>query len=181
MKKIFVDLEKCYKCRPCSAKCGYFYHRGFAEDSMAAGGGSEAPVNRMFGGNDGVSTILERISKMLVCRQCEAAPCVKGCVFDALEKQEDGKLKRYNMLCTGCQTCSLACPFGVVYPQTVPYLTSQCDYCVERCGENEVPLCVATCPEGAIQYIEVEESPEKDLFSIGEHLVAHAIPWRKGS
>lgn len=89
MKKLFIDLELCYKCKKivppkfrlrrneggpvspkspdeggCIAECSYFYHPD----------------------NDGVSTLLERATRMLVCRQCEAAPCVAGCVFDALEK-----------------------------------------------------------------------------------------------
>lgn len=159
MKKLFIDLEVCYKCKKCIAECSYYFHPN----------------------NDGVSTILERASHMLVCRQCEAAPCVVGCVFDALEKQEDGNLKRYSMRCTGCQTCSLACPFGVVYPQVVPYITSQCDYCVGACKEGEEPLCVKTCPEGAIKYIEVEESKKDDIYLIGEHMAVHSIPWKKES
>ena len=157
MKKLFIDLELCYKCKNCTGECSYFYHPD----------------------NDGVSTLLERAARMLVCRQCEAAPCVVGCVFDALEKQPDGKLKRYNMRCTGCQTCSIACPFGVVYPQIVPYLASQCDYCLESCKPGEDPLCVRTCPEGVIKYIEVEESKKDDIYLIGEHLAVHSIPWRK--
>jgi len=157
MKKLFIDLEVCYKCRECTAECDY-YNRDE---------------------NDGVACVLERATKMLVCRKCETAPCVEGCIFDALEKQEDGTLKRYNMKCTGCQTCSIACPFGAAYPQIVPYLTSQCDYCLESCGEEGEPLCVRTCPLGALKYIEVEESEEGDVYIIGKRLAVHSLPWRK--
>ena len=156
-KRLFIDLEACYKCKECTAECDYSHRTD----------------------NDGVSCLLERVSKILVCRKCEAAPCVKSCVFDALEKQPDGTLKRYNMRCTGCQSCTMACPFGVIYPQIVPYLTSQCDYCLEQCGEGEEPLCVRTCPEGAIKFIEVEESEEDDVYLVGDHLAVHSIPWRK--
>ena len=156
MKRLFIDLEICYKCKECVAECSYFYHPE----------------------NNGVVSLLELVSKVEVCRRCEAAPCVEACVFDALEKQPDGSLKRYSMLCTGCQTCSLACPFGVIYPEIVPYITSQCDYCVGRCNGNE-PECVKTCPHNAIKYIEVEESKENDIYLVGEHLAVHSIPWRK--
>lgn len=157
MKRLFIDLEICFKCKECTAECDYYFHPN----------------------NDGVGALLEQASKILVCRKCEEAPCVKGCVFDALEKQEDGTLKRYNMRCTGCQTCTMACPFGVVYPQIVPYITSRCDYCLEQCGEGKDPLCVRTCPEGAIKFVEVEESEEKDIYLIGDHMAVQSIPWRK--
>jgi len=156
MKRLFIDLEVCYKCKECTAECSYYFHPK----------------------NDGVSAILERASKLLVCRKCESAPCVQGCEFDALEKQPDGTLTRYNMRCTGCQTCSIACPFGVIYPQIVPYITSQCDYCIERSNDNKPPLCVSTCPLGAIKYIEIEESADKDIYLVGEHLAVHSIPWK---
>ena len=155
-KRLFVDLEICYKCKECTAKCSYFYH----------------PENK------GFLTLLERASQVLVCRKCEEAPCVKACPNDALEKQSDGSLKRYGMRCTGCKSCTLACPFGTIYPEIVPYLTSQCDWCLGRLDEG-VPECVITCPYNAIGFIEVEESKEKDIYLIGDNLSIHSVPWRK--
>lgn len=157
MKRLFIDLEKCYRCKDCVVKCDYYFHPE----------------------NDGISSLLERISKAIVCRQCEAAPCVKACIFEALEKQPDGTLKRYNMRCTGCQTCSLACPFGVVYPRIAPYISSQCDFCLEQIRQGKSPACVEECPEGAVQFIEVEESEEDNVYLIGEHLAVHSVPWKK--
>jgi len=103
---------------------------------------------------------------------------VKACPNEALEKQPDGTVKRYSMRCTGCETCTLACPFGAIYPEIVPYLTSQCDYCLGKSNGGE-PECVKSCPQKAVQYIEVEESKEKDIHLIGEKLAVHAVPWRK--
>lgn len=167
MKRLYIDLEICYKCKECTAKCDYFYH----------------PENK------GITTLLEKATHILVCRKCEEAPCVKACPNEALEKQPDGSLKRYSMRCTGCKTCTLACPFGAIYPEVVPYLTSQCDHCLKGLkegshpvdGMGELPECVKICPEKAVQYIEVEESKEKDIYFIGNNLAVHAIPWRKES
>ena len=155
-KRLFVDLEICYRCKECTAKCSYFYH----------------PENK------GFLTLLERASQVLVCRNCEEAPCVKACPNEALEKQPDGNLERYSMRCTGCKTCTLACPFGTIYPEIVPYLTSQCDWCLGRLDEGP-PECVITCPYNAIQFIEVEESKEKDIYLIGDNLAVHSAPWKK--
>ena len=169
MKRLYIDLETCYKCKECKASCSYFYH----------------PENK------GIITLLEKATHILVCRKCEEAPCVKACPNEALEKQSDGSLKRYSMRCTGCKTCTLACPFGATYPEVVPYLTSQCEHCLEggkfypvdrilSAGrDGELPECVKSCPEKAVQYIEVEEDKEKDIYFIGNHLAVHAIPWKK--
>ena len=156
MKRLFIDLEICCRCRECTAGCSYFYH----------------PENK------GVITLLELATRMEVCRKCEQAPCVKACPNEALEKQPDGTVKRYSMRCTGCETCTLACPFGAIYPEIVPYLTSQCDYCLGKSNGGE-PECVKSCPQKAVQYVEVEESKEKDIHLIGEKLAVHAIPWRR--
>lgn len=72
----------------------------------------------------------------------------------------------------------MACPFGVIYPELVPYLISSCDFCLGR-AEEVMPECVKSCPEGAVKYMEVEESKENDIYLIGEHLAVHATPWMK--
>jgi len=154
MKRLFIDLEICYKCKECSATCSYFFH----------------PENK------GVVSLLELASRAQICRNCEAAPCVTSCPWEALEKQDDGTLKRYTMRCTSCKSCTMACPFGVIYPALVPYLLSACDFCLG--GEKE-PECVKGCPEGAVKFTEVEESKEKDIYFIGEHLAVHAVHWVK--
>ena len=156
MKRLFIDLEKCYKCKKCTAGCSYLYH----------------PENK------GIINILEVANRSLVCRKCEEAPCIKACPQDALEKGEDGILKRYIMRCTSCKTCTLACPFGAIYPEIVPYLLSQCDYCLDRLGNGE-PECVKTCPEGAIQYKTVKELKEKNICFIRDNLAVKHMTWKK--
>jgi len=157
VKRLFIDLEKCNKCKQPECKCSYLYH----------------PFN------DGVATMREYATFATICRQCEAAPCVKSCPKDALEKQDDGILKRYNARCVSCKSCSLACPFGTIVPEMIPYLSSRCDLCINRADDKNPPVCTKTCPEKAIRYEEVEESAENNIVFVGEHLAVHAIPWRK--
>jgi len=153
--RLFIDLERCRECDQCTAKCNYFYH----------------PENQ------GVLFLREKAEMALTCRHCEEAPCVKACPVEALEKQPDGTLKRYNLRCVSCKTCCFACPFGVLLPELVPYKTSMCDYCLDRLPEGKMPLCVETCPELAIQYGAIEPIPEKHWFLVNEYLVVHRIPW----
>lgn len=153
--RLFIDLEICKECDECSAECSYVYHPE----------------------NDGITSLREFANFALICRECEAAPCVESCPKQALEKQEDGKLKRYNFRCIGCKSCSHACPFGTIFPELIPYRTSMCDYCVNRLKQDEVPLCVRTCDEDAIRYEEVEESEEENIYFIGNNLAVHSEHW----
>lgn len=156
MKKLFIDLEICNKCKECKVDCSYFYHPQ----------------------NNGITTLRELAAFATVCRQCEEAPCVKACPQDALEKQEDGTLKRYNMRCIGCKSCVLACPFGTIYPEVIPHLVSQCDYCLSR-ANGKIPECVNTCLLEAVKYADIEEDVKENIFAVGKNLVVHSIPWEK--
>ena len=157
MKRLLIDLEKLYSCEKPTAECSYYYHPG----------------------NDGINRLREIGQFMHICRKCEEAPCVSACPKEALEKQEDGTLKRYTMRCISCKSCSLACPFGTIPVETVPYIVSQCDECVDRCGK-EGPVCAKTCSiEDAVKFTEVKESEKDDIYSISKNIAVHAKPWKK--
>ena len=158
MKRVFIDLEISNRHPEAVIPCSYFYHPD----------------------NQGVTALKELATFAIICRQCEEGTCVQSCPQDALEKQEDGTLKRYNMRCISCKSCAFACPFGTILPEIIPYGLSQCDYCLDRLGEGEKPLCVQECPvEGMVEYREVEEDPEKNIFLVGEHLAVRAARWKK--
>ena len=157
MKKLFIDLEKCYGCKTCVADCSYIEHPN----------------------NKGVARLLELCSNYLICRRCEDSPCEAACPQEALEKQSNGVLKRYLMRCTSCKSCTIACPFGCNYQDTVPYKTSGCDYCEGRLIGDEKPLCVRSCTCGALDYLEIEEDPSKDIYVLNDHLAVHVVVWNK--
>jgi Fe-S-cluster-containing dehydrogenase component len=137
--KLIIDLAKCRTQAESEVKCSYKHH----------------PKNA------GVDSLLEKVRFALICRRCEAAPCVNACPQGALEKipserHDAGILKRANMLCTGCGTCAIACPFGTIYTDLIPYPSSVCDVCRGRLEEGEKPLCVQTCGDGSIDYGQVK-------------------------
>jgi Fe-S-cluster-containing dehydrogenase component len=155
MRRLFVDLDICNKCKECLVSCDYFYHPQ----------------------NNGITSLREYATFVLFCRHCEKAPCVTSCYHEALEKQADGILKRYKMRCTSCKSCLIACPFGTIFPDFIPYLDSKCDYCIAVTGGT--PVCVSSCPEKAIEIKEIEEDLEKNIYLVGEHLAVHSPQWLK--
>jgi len=152
--KLIIDLEKCKLQGESKVLCSYKHH----------------PENK------GIDSLLEKIRFALICRKCEAAPCIEACPQGALEKvptenDDFGILKRANMLCTGCGSCAIACPFGTIYTDLIPYPSSVCDVCRGRLERDEKPLCVRTCKDGSIDYREVDVEKEEDLVEVFEDIV----------
>ena len=155
MKRLYIDLDICNQCAECKVCCEYFYHPQ----------------------NNGIANLREYATFATICRHCEEAPCVASCYHGALERAEDGHLKRYKMRCTSCKTCSLACPFGIIFTDFIPYLDSQCDYCVGK--PEKLPACKLSCPEKAIDIRDMEEDPEKNIYFVGERLAVHSLKWSR--
>ncbi|MBL7076542.1 MAG: hypothetical protein ISS31_03625 [Kiritimatiellae bacterium] len=156
-KRLLIDLTKCDDCTCCGVDCAYFY-RSDARDH-------------------GILKLRELATFLLVCRRCEEPSCVAACPFEALERQEDGVLKRHSMRCVSCKCCAHACPFGTIYPDALPFYLTQCDFCM---GANrEAPPCAGTCEKGAIEYRAVAEGEDEDIHLIGEHLAVRAAKWER--
>jgi Fe-S-cluster-containing dehydrogenase component len=150
--KLIIDLAKSRLQEESQVQCSYKHH----------------PSNK------GFDSLLEMIRFALICRRCESAPCIAACPQNALEKvpserNDAGVLKRANMLCTGCGTCAIACPFGTIYTDLIPYPSSVCDVCRGRLQTGEKPLCVRTCGDGSIDYRDV--AVEGDLVEVFDGIV----------
>ena len=156
-KRLFIDLNKCDACEKCAVNCAYFYRPQMTDHGMLA--------------------LRELATFALICRRCEEPSCVAACKFEALERQTDGVLKRHNLRCVSCKCCSHACPFGTIYPETVPFYVVKCDFCALM-GDKKIP-CTVNCAKKAVEFREVEESPKEGIFLVGEHLAVQAPRWNK--
>ncbi|MFW6189592.1 MAG: 4Fe-4S dicluster domain-containing protein [Planctomycetota bacterium] len=152
--RLIIDLDLCRECGECTAECAYPYHDP----------------------NRGVAALRELAAQELVCRRCELRSCVEACPNDALEEAGDDRLVRHNMRCTGCLSCSVACPFGVLVPAALQFRDSRCDYCAERA--EGLPVCGGTCPEKAIRFGPVPER-QPDLHVLSENLAVRCAVWQK--
>jgi len=160
LKKVFIDLDLLDKLEEdgdLKVQCSYPYHPR----------------------NDGVLSLRELASYAVICRHCESANCVNSCTKEALEKDAEGILRRYNMRCISCRSCAVACPFGTIYMEALPFLASGCDYCIDRLASGEAPLCVRTAPGEAIQYTDVEADESKEMYKVGDHLVVKCKAWKR--
>ncbi|MBD3223786.1 MAG: 4Fe-4S ferredoxin [Caldithrix sp.] len=162
LKRLFIDIPALLESRvnPESIECEYMFHRE----------------------NKGAFSLLEIAQFAAYCRQCPDAFCVTACPKDALEHQDDGTIKRYNMRCVGCKSCIMACPFGTIFPEVINYISAKCDYCLNQLNHNPdyVPLCVKTAPDNTIQMIYIsEEDPQNHIYFYGEHLAVKNYSWRQ--
>ena len=155
VKRLVVNFEICRKCKDCPIKCSYQFHPA----------------------NDGSLTLREIITWQVVCRRCNQPGCVPSCPTEALKKREDGLIERSNTLCISCKSCTLGCPFGTIFPEMVPYLTAGCDYCQSRLKGDQKPLCVQTCPEGAIEYREIAK--EEKSTPVEQNIAGIVTSWQK--
>lgn len=159
--KLFIDIPLLLESGTAvdEIKCSYLYHRS----------------------NQGSLSIIEIAEFGVYCRECKDAFCISVCPKEALQQQDNGLIRRYNMLCVGCKSCALACPFGTIFPEVMNYISSKCDYCLNQLGKNTfIPACVKTAPPGSILIKDMDmELPEEHIHFVGEHLAVKSHSWLK--
>ncbi len=145
MKKILIKEEVCIGCRLCEIHC-LTQHSKSKKIIKAYKGEFPRPLTRILVEEEG------HLSFALQCRHCEDAPCLDACITGAMHRdKETGAVICDEDKCVGCWMCIMVCPFGVIKrDMTGKKIASKCDLCL---GE-EMPVCVANCPNEALIYEE---------------------------
>jgi len=86
------------------------------------------------------------------CSHCDRPACVMVCPTGAMQKREDGIVFSDPELCIGCQTCAIACPFGIPQLNPASGKIAKCDGCKDRVDLGLGPVCALRCPTGALVY-----------------------------
>ncbi len=163
-RRLYIDLDLCStgQCEFCVIQCSYLFHR-------------QPP------GNNGIISVAELATYALVCRRCQEPHCVNACPVEALEQQKgkDKLLVRHNMRCISCKSCAHACPYGAIYPENVPLLVHCCDFCLNRRDKKDEPLCIKTCPYGALSLKTADSEFDENTFLVGDNLIVHSTHWER--
>ncbi len=147
MKKIYIKEERCIGCRLCQVYC-QLHHSRSKDIIKAFKKELPRPTPRL--------RLEERgsLSLSVRCQHCDDPPCVYACLGGALSRDVDsGRVTLDPERCIGCWSCLLVCPFGAVIRDVGQKKVAKCDLCF---GE-EVPACVANCPNEALVYTETKQ------------------------
>jgi anaerobic carbon-monoxide dehydrogenase iron sulfur subunit len=144
MKRVVVKEEACIGCHLCEVFCK-LQHAASKDLVKAFKRASQPLISRARVEEKGV------VSFSLRCQQCDDAPCISACLTGALSREPlTNVIQVDEQKCMGCWTCLLVCPFGVIQCDLAHEKAVKCDLCQ---GE-ELPACVANCPNEALVYIQ---------------------------
>jgi anaerobic dimethyl sulfoxide reductase subunit B (iron-sulfur subunit) len=154
------DKNKCVLCHACETACKVH--------NMVEQGCSWRQVKILW---DGKYPEVTGINLSISCMHCLDPECIKICPEEAISKETNGIVSVDKDRCTGCRLCFDACPVNA--PQFGKDGKMQkCNFCLNRIKQDTEPICVATCPGGAINF-QLAEKSEKIRFEkeMAEYLI----------
>ncbi|MFC1547139.1 4Fe-4S dicluster domain-containing protein [Candidatus Neomarinimicrobiota bacterium] len=90
------------------------------------------------------------------CMHCIEPACASACLVKAFRKTSEGPVLYNKDVCIGCRYCMIACPFYIPayeYSDAFSPEVKKCTMCFERFTKHdELPACVAICPQEAITF-----------------------------
>ena len=149
--------EKCKACRRCEIACIAAHHGLTFKEALKKRDELVARVHVVKSGS---------VKSPISCRQCENAPCARICPTGALQ-QDDGIVTMNAQICSGCQLCIMACPYGVRAYDTGKDkgVIEKCTMCAHLIDKGEKPACVKHCPGQARKFGDLDD-PQSDVSKL---------------
>ena len=151
-KDSFIEFypEKCTQCHGCEIACKTWRRVNFG-----------VHYRKVLNLWEGSYPQVKSVSLSLGCVHCVEPACLEACPEEAISKREtDGRVEVDPDLCTGCQSCADACPFGI--PQfSDDGIMQKCDLCSDQPLDQAAPPCVDTCPGNALAVVRVNRSEKR--------------------
>lgn len=152
---LLYDATICIGCKSCEVACNAANNTPADTD---AAGLHEAPTDlnvftrniiKLYKPEDGSATSFVKRQ----CMQCFDPGCAAGCPFEALYKDADTGVVRWEgSRCIGCRYCTITCPYSVPRFQWrgINPIISKCELCSHRLTRGQKPGCTSVCPTGAV-------------------------------
>ena len=132
-----INIPTCTACKACELACS-FIKLGHYSPSH-----SRIQVLQVYE---------EGVNVLIVCINCEAAPCMDVCPTEAITIDDKlGIVSIEGDLCTACGECVEVCPYGAIHIPEQSDIALMCDLC----GGD--PACVISCIYGALKF---ERTPD---------------------
>jgi molybdopterin-containing oxidoreductase family iron-sulfur binding subunit len=122
---------------------------------------------------------------LLLCNQCDNAPCVQACPVKATYRRHDGIVIVDHHRCVGCRYCMLACPYNARQfnfkenhewenkdqPKRSHGVTESCNFCAHRLDSGEKPACVTACEKIQVNALAVGNlnDPKSNVSQLISH------------
>ena len=139
---LLTDSSRCIGCFACETACKL--EHDYPAEPRPIRGIALGPLEE-----DGELTMTFQPT---TCSHCDRPACVQVCPTGAMQKREDGIVFSDLALCIGCQTCAVACPFGIPHLNPASGKIAKCDGCKDRVDRGLWPVCALKCPTGALMF-----------------------------
>ncbi|MDW7673687.1 MAG: 4Fe-4S dicluster domain-containing protein [Bacillota bacterium] len=151
MREILIYPEKCNGCLTCQTACSVAH----SKSGTVIGAILEKVQPRL------TVEAVGAVAIPLMCRHCEEPACVDACMTGAMQKDKDTGIvtnEGHPQKCVGCWMCVMSCPYGAISRSTgAEAVAIKCD----RCTGREIPACVESCPNGALEFGEIDALGDK--------------------
>jgi len=122
-------------------------------------------------------TIRELATFQYTCRKCEKAPCIEACPVEALEKDEQGIIKRYIYRCVRCKSCIYSCPFGTMMDNLFEVKTSGRKF-INLDSEKDLLDFAGSFPGDVVSVVEREEDPTENIYRLNDDILIKEHIWQ---
>lgn len=150
----FFDQSRCTNCHACVVACRDW--NGIEPGTVKWG--------RMMQWEKGIFPDVAMHTLFATCYHCEKPICVDACPNHALFKEDQfGAVMVDPDLCQGARQCWVACPYGAPqFEDDAPGTPmSKCNMCYDKLVQGELPVCVAACPQRALDFGPLEEMEKR--------------------
>ncbi|WP_147534998.1 DMSO/selenate family reductase complex B subunit [Bacillus marasmi] len=155
----YINQAICIGCKACTVSCK-------DKNDLKVGMNFRRVYSYEEGNYDqtgaGITPHIAAYTFSIACNHCDNPACVKNCPTGAIEKRaEDGVVIIKQDVCIGSKYCISACPYGAPQFNEEIKKANKCNLCIDLLEKDENPVCVASCPMGAIEFGPIDELRKK--------------------